>query len=379
MEKIAVLGWGSLIWEPGDLCYDGRWYKDGPLLPVEFARISRDGRLTLVLCPGAKEIPVLWTYSEKRCLEDAVENLMAREGTKDSRIGFVDLNNDKSRCATTPTVVETIKTWALKKKFDAVIWTDLPSNFAEKRKGRQFSEANVVEYLSELLDEKEKSLRAEEYIMNAPSQIATGLRIPLEVLLMKRASYGKSRDVLEIDELANSMDYLDMAVSSLIEAERNPYAWKWAVIAVHGALYGFAVCAVMGTDYERVTKRSGHGPKLKSFPDILQMCQSETAMKRFVNSRTLSLTLEQEKAIEYLHKDLRNRIEHFIPTQWSIELSSLPKVVMLCLEVIEFLALESGNILFSENMRERIESLCRSGKGLALSSGINRKNAESGM
>lgn len=48
--KIAVLGWGSLIWDQGNLqINDDRWHTAGPLLPIEFARISGGSRLTLVI------------------------------------------------------------------------------------------------------------------------------------------------------------------------------------------------------------------------------------------------------------------------------------------------------------------------------------------
>ena len=45
--KIAVLGWGSLIWDPKELDANNEWNNDGPFLPIEFARISNNGRLTL--------------------------------------------------------------------------------------------------------------------------------------------------------------------------------------------------------------------------------------------------------------------------------------------------------------------------------------------
>jgi len=47
--KIAVIAWGSLVWDPRDLDIEPEWREDGPLLPVEFARFSGRERLTLVL------------------------------------------------------------------------------------------------------------------------------------------------------------------------------------------------------------------------------------------------------------------------------------------------------------------------------------------
>jgi len=43
-KKIACIGWGSLIWDPRDLLVQREWFKDGALLPVEFARQAfKDG------------------------------------------------------------------------------------------------------------------------------------------------------------------------------------------------------------------------------------------------------------------------------------------------------------------------------------------------
>jgi hypothetical protein len=55
-----------------------------------------------------------------------------------------------------------------------------------------------------------------------------------------------------LDEKNNALDYLEMAVRFLMEVERTPWAWKWVCIALHGALYGFGVCALQGTNYESV-------------------------------------------------------------------------------------------------------------------------------
>src|ERR1017187_2142050 len=77
--ETAVLGWGSLIWCPGSLRIKTRWRSDGPKLPVEFARISGDGRLTLVILPTAEDQPVHWALSEFESVDDARRNLKERE------------------------------------------------------------------------------------------------------------------------------------------------------------------------------------------------------------------------------------------------------------------------------------------------------------
>ena len=148
--KIVYLGWGSLVWNPGNLKTKGNeWYEDGPLLPVEFARISRDERLTLVLYPSSVKLPVLWTYSEIENLNEAIKDLKAREGTNESRIGFLSISDDKKNCNIIPNVLNDIRDWAIKNNIDAVIWTDLPSNFEEKTE-EPFNADNVIKYLQKL-------------------------------------------------------------------------------------------------------------------------------------------------------------------------------------------------------------------------------------
>ena len=40
MTRVAILGWGSLLWKPETLHNQGKWRSDGPWLPIEFARTS---------------------------------------------------------------------------------------------------------------------------------------------------------------------------------------------------------------------------------------------------------------------------------------------------------------------------------------------------
>ncbi len=171
--RIVFLGWGSLIWCPDNLKVRGKWYKDGPCLPVEFARISKNGRLTLVLYPNADRVKVLWADAEVNSLDKAVENLYQREGTKQCLIGFDYIKEDKSSCQVETEILNEIRDWATKKKLDAVVWTALPSNFKEERR-KELNWNNVIEYLENLPGEKKQ--RAREYIEKAPPQIMTRMR-----------------------------------------------------------------------------------------------------------------------------------------------------------------------------------------------------------
>jgi hypothetical protein len=178
--KIVFLGWGSLIWCPCDLKTRGEWHRDGPCLPVEFARISENGRLTLVLYPNADRVQVLWVYAEVNNLNEAIKNLLIREKTTQCRIGFILIKENKSRCQVVPEILDKIRSWATKKKLDAAVWTDLPSNFNEEKR-KELNENNVIEYLKSL--QGEELQKAKKYIEKAPPQIMTKFRPKIEEAL----------------------------------------------------------------------------------------------------------------------------------------------------------------------------------------------------
>lgn len=173
--RIAIVGWGSLIWQPKDLATDDRWQPDGPWLPIEFARVSKGERLTLVLLEGVEPVRSYWILSAKSDLDEARQNLRQRECcAKVESVGFI-ARDGRKHFAHFPGLQKAIGEWLeAKPQVDTVIWTDLRSNFKEST-GNEFSVLNAVKWLEERISQ-ERHGAAEEYFRKAPRQTDTALR-----------------------------------------------------------------------------------------------------------------------------------------------------------------------------------------------------------
>lgn len=177
LPRIAIIGWGSIIWDARDLPIDGDWHVDGPALPLEFARISKNGRLTLVIAPSlAGPSKTCWALSSSATLEMARRNLCDREETIDSMIHSVSRDGGIGGGASGDTV-DVVGAWVRTRALSGAIWTGLGSNWATKR-GCGFSVNDALTYLDEL--PQETADKAKEYIIKAPDQIMTPLRITLQ-------------------------------------------------------------------------------------------------------------------------------------------------------------------------------------------------------
>lgn len=163
---------------------------------------------------------------------------------------------------------------------------------------------------------------------------------------------------LSLSEEENALDYLEQAYNFIKQAENNNLAWKWAIIALHGALYGFAICTLKGTNPDRVTYNTKSGKKLISFNEALKRCQKPKYMHMLVTSKCLQLTDQQNKSIHYLKDTFRNNFEHFIPKSWFIELHGIPQIVIDVLNIIRFLSLDTGNFIhLTQKQIQRIKSI----------------------
>jgi hypothetical protein len=178
MERIAVIGWGSLVWELGGLAarVEGDWRRgEGPVLPIEFSRVSakRLGALTACIDPAhGADCPTHVVRSTRTSVLRAAIDLALRERAPPLRIGLVAparglLQGRDGRVCTR------VAAWCRETGHDAAVWTDLVPNFAEAT-GRPFGIEAATDYLARLDGAARRA--AVGYVENAPAETDTPLR-----------------------------------------------------------------------------------------------------------------------------------------------------------------------------------------------------------
>jgi hypothetical protein len=170
----------------------------------------------------------------------------------------------------------------------------------------------------------------------------------------------------EFTEESNALDYLEKAVTFIKCVDNKPQNWKWVILCTFGALYGFLVCALKGTNpEENVCHRTKKGQqKLIGFPDVLKRCQDSGWMNRSGFTKVLELAEDQKNAVDRIHAEFRNGFEHYRPALWCIELSGMPEIVKEVLDVIRFVSLDMGcyYVHYGAGDREKIANLVAQGK-----------------
>jgi hypothetical protein len=153
------------------------WRQDGPVLPIEFSRISgwtkKVQYLSLVIDDhDGTPTRVRHALSNRATLADTISDLMAREGTPRDKIGFVDLRAGAAH-SRVPAVSETLKEWARTADLHAVVWTDLEPNFPKTLK-RPFATSEALAFLESR--QGESLALAREYVLKAPPEVDTPVR-----------------------------------------------------------------------------------------------------------------------------------------------------------------------------------------------------------
>jgi hypothetical protein len=176
--KIAVIGWGSLIWDIDNLApyICGDWMmRAGPALPMEFARVSPKRKMGLAVCLDAIHGDQCATHAILSVRDDimlAAEDLRARERATAEMIGFIHPASGAVQAAT-GRVADVLADWCAVTGAAGAVWTDLNQNFYEAT-GEVFSVPRAVDYLKTLRGESlEEAVR---YIEFAPETTSTPLR-----------------------------------------------------------------------------------------------------------------------------------------------------------------------------------------------------------
>ncbi len=181
--KIAILAWGSLVWDPRELQTAAKFAADGPLLPIEFCRISADGRLHARdrrrLRRDLQDLFGVKWARQSRC-GDREPSSQRRDGARaGGRLCRNGLRQAKRFRGAKPSPgCRDDRRLGRVAGYDAAIWTALKSNFADWGKGGEpFSVTAALQYLEAL--EKEdaaKFAQAHAYIRNAPPEVETPVR-----------------------------------------------------------------------------------------------------------------------------------------------------------------------------------------------------------
>jgi hypothetical protein len=166
---------------------------------------------------------------------------------------------------------------------------------------------------------------------------------------------------IRFTEELNGVDYLEKAYAAIQRLPRDSRAWKWVVIGLHGALYSFAICAIKGTDWTRVTKPGTR--RLIPFDEAIKRCQTTDWTTMYMRSRPLELMDDQKDAIRFL-KGVRNQLEHYAPLAWSIEAHGLVTGAIDALDVVHALVFDTGNVRLDTAQRQTADVCIRKGKQL---------------
>jgi len=170
---------------------------------------------------------------------------------------------------------------------------------------------------------------------------------------------------LRTDETEEAISSLEMLAETAPSLVLDTYRWKWVFISTHNALQGFMVLALrhgngllalkdeIAAQWQKAYREGGKYPveKLDNFTNLYKKVKS-VRMMCYVHSRKFKATQDHNRAVKKLN-ELRNDFIHFVPKGWSLELTGLPEICLRCLEVIEFLGWESGNIILNEEVQQR--------------------------
>lgn len=174
-NAVAIIGWGSLIWDPENLSPHivGGWRMGGgPALPLEFSRISPKRKMGLALCIDEGVGAPCATHAIRSARGDvdaARVDLAARERAPLDLIGMVCARTGRRAGAG----ADHAAAWVAANGALGAVWTALPPNFTDHA-AEPFDLAAAERWLLGLSgDSRDEAVR---YIQNAPAATDTPLR-----------------------------------------------------------------------------------------------------------------------------------------------------------------------------------------------------------
>ena len=173
---------------------------------------------------------------------------------------------------------------------------------------------------------------------------------------------------LRTNEHEEAISALEMVAEASALVLKDNYRWKWVLIATHNVLQGFMVLALrrgnglktlkdkIAVKWLKAYSEGGAYPKeeLDTFLNLYKKVKSEQ-MIYLVHSQPFTANGNHDKSVKKLNS-FRNEFIHFVPKSWSLELTGLPGICLDCLEVVEFLGWQSGNVpWYKKQHKERAE------------------------
>lgn len=178
-NAIAIIGFDCMVNQPKNLkALISKWQDADLTLPVELARVSKDGRLVPVLdSRNGSDIKVQFAVLKTNKIERAIVEVAKRQGlTNNEKVGFIVLDKClvNGDCLNrNPESCRKIANWARANGFNAVVWNGLGVKFKDAI-NVPFSYDNAINYLKSL--PKAKKSKAIKYIKSLPKFVNTNLR-----------------------------------------------------------------------------------------------------------------------------------------------------------------------------------------------------------
>lgn len=162
--------------------------------------------------------------------------------------------------------------------------------------------------------------------------------------------------VVETNEAQDVAGSVRHAIKCWEFTNNDQHAWKWVILALHGALQGACVCHLVTTarpvgavtndnriewiDYFEKSRsdRALKKPKTKlmALPDLLKAVRKPNSVGQYCGiNHQVTISDHELQWLVRIHNEFRNQFVHFNPTGWVFEVSGMPKLAQLIARIIK--------------------------------------------